>query len=368
MHNRQRGFTLIELLVVIAIIAVLIALLLPAVQAAREAARRSQCSNNLKQIGLALHNYHTANNSFPMGGSKGPYDMQGDTTSGGTPSTPGYTPSWDGWSSIALFTPFLEQQTIYSTMNFSYSPGWSGNYGQICNLTAFNTKIATLLCPSDGNAGQGGTAAGYTNINNYFASIGTTTANCCQNADANTTGLFAYETNYSIQQCIDGTSNTIAFGEGLTGEGGGSYTPAFRGDSTGDIGTNQAANLQDVRSLGSNAVTYVTADWQLCTAKWRTAGGVNGGPGWRWAVGAMGYTLFNTVAPPNTNGWGGCRMDCCVQAEHDHYVQCMSNHPGGANVLLADGSVRFIKGSVNILTWWALGTRAGNEVISSDSY
>ena len=112
-------------------------------------------------------------------------------------------------------------------MNFSYAPGWSGNYGQICNLTAFNTKIATLLCPSDGNAGQGGTAAGYTNINNYFASIGTTTANCCQNADANTTGLFAYETNYSIQQCIDGTSNTIAFGEGLTGEGSGSTRPLF---------------------------------------------------------------------------------------------------------------------------------------------
>ncbi len=368
MHHRPRGFTLIELLVVIAIIAVLIALLLPAVQAAREAARRSQCTNNLKQIGLALHNYHSGNNTFPMGGSKGPYNMAGATSAGGTPGTPGYTPTWDGWSSIALMTPFLEQQALYSSMNFSYAPGWTGQYGNICNTTVWNTKIATLLCPSDGNAGQGNTSGGYGNTDNYFASIGTTTANCCQNADANTTGLFAYETNYSIQQCTDGTTNTVAFAESLTGEGSGNYTPGFRGDSTGNIGSNQAANLQDVRSLGNNAVPYLKNDWQLCTAKWMTAGGTNGGPGWRWANGAMGYTMFNTVAPPNLNGWGGCRMDCCVQAEHDHYVNAMSNHPGGVNVLMADGSVRFVKSSIAITNWWALGTRAGGEVISSDGY
>jgi prepilin-type N-terminal cleavage/methylation domain-containing protein/prepilin-type processing-associated H-X9-DG protein len=368
----SRGFTLIELLVVIAIIAVLIALLLPAVQAAREAARRSQCINNLKQLGLGLHNYHSTNNVFPLGGSKGPYNFAYNTTAGGTVGAGNYTPTWDGWSSIALMTPYLEQQALYSAMNFSYAPGWTGNYGQICNMTVWTTKIATLLCPSDGYSGSTDISQGLGNTCNYLASQGTTTANCCSTISNTPTGIFGYEVGYGIQAVLDGTSNTIAFSESLTGEPGPAFRASFRGDSTGNLGGGQANNVLDVNSLGANAVTFLKNDWQKCTNKWATQGSgttnQNGGPGWRWANGAMGYTMFNTVSPPNYNGWGACRMDCCVQAEHAHYVNSMSNHSGGANVMMADGSVKFIKSTISLQTWWALGTKNNGEAISSDSY
>jgi prepilin-type N-terminal cleavage/methylation domain-containing protein/prepilin-type processing-associated H-X9-DG protein len=363
----SRGFTLIELLVVIAIIAVLIALLLPAVQAAREAARRSQCVNNLKQIGLGLHNYHSSNNTFPMGGSKGPNTQAGATTAGGTPGTTNYTPTWDGWSALAVMSPFMEQAPLYASMNFSYAPGVTGNYGQIGNLTAFQSKIAVFLCPSDGFAGQ-------VNINSYFASVGPTTINCCSNGNMTPPGLVGYETCFSIAAVIDGTSNTIAFSESLTGEPN-PATPAFRGNSTGNTGSALAANAVNVVNVaGGNLATIMSnlqTDWQACTVKWGSGtplNNFNSGAGWRWAQGAMGYSLFNTVATPNKNKWSACRVDCCVQAEHAHYVQAMSNHSGGVNVGLADGSVRFVKDSINPQMWWALGTKAGSEVIDASSY
>ncbi len=132
----QRGFTLIELLVVIAIIAVLIALLLPAVQAAREAARRSQCVNNMKQIGLAMHNYHSSNNSFPQGHSQG--------ASQANYSDKSYA-GWTEWSAQAEMLGFIEQGSIYNAINFSYCAGY--NYGWVCNSTGAFTTINSFLCP-----------------------------------------------------------------------------------------------------------------------------------------------------------------------------------------------------------------------------
>jgi prepilin-type N-terminal cleavage/methylation domain-containing protein/prepilin-type processing-associated H-X9-DG protein len=359
----RRGFTLIELLVVIAIIAVLIALLLPAVQAAREAARRSQCSNNLKQLGLAMHNYHTALNSFPMGASLNPYAV-------------GATTSWNCWSAQALMLGYMEQTPLYNAINFCYAPEWANNPAYFINLTVSNSVIATFICPSDGNSGKlnnNGNPA----LNSYAASQGTTTYGYpFSDTDYTTyhksTGAFAYQQAYSIAQFSDGTSNTVAFSEWVVNNSNPGQKP---GNATGNAGTT-ANRTNDVESLGTSlqqAIQIVQSDWNLCSAKFMSAGnaGVGNGPGFRWTTGAMGYSMFNTVVPPNGGGnvkWSACRMDCCVQAQHADYVNAMSNHPGGVNVLMADGSSKFIKSTVSVQTWWAIGTRGSGEVISSDSY
>src|SRR5438132_516061 len=154
---RRPGFTLIELLVVIAIIAVLISLLLPAVQSAREAARRAQCINNLKQMGIALHNYHTANDYFVLGSSRANFDY-------GPTSTASYP--WNDWSAQALLLGYMEQSPIYNSINFNLAPFASNVGGDAAANTVVYLRVSSFLCPSDGKAGQ-------QLINSYFVSMGT---------------------------------------------------------------------------------------------------------------------------------------------------------------------------------------------------
>ena len=347
-HDR-RGFTLIELLVVIAIIAVLIGLLLPAVQAAREAARRAQCVNNLKQLGLALHNYHSAIGSFPLGSAVAFSD-------------PGVLTSWGTWSAQSMLLPYVEQTPLYNSINF----GWTSWYGMgaALNSTAWNMNVQGFICPSDGLTGQH-------NNNNYFGSIGTTTD--FPNSTGESTGIFAHLRTYGINNVTDGTSNTIAFSEGLVGSLPGTSWVRWRDDLSTAAG--QRAKLPDANTN----IPLVLTDLQTCSTWWtqKTNGpDINQGNfqshGFRWGVGDPGDSLFQTLVPPNstTYPWANCRMDCGAGcgAVFTGYHNATSNHPGGCNVTMADGSVRFVKATIAMPTWWALGTKAHGEVLSADSY
>jgi prepilin-type N-terminal cleavage/methylation domain-containing protein/prepilin-type processing-associated H-X9-DG protein len=354
-RESRRGFTLIELLVVIAIIAVLIALLLPAVQAAREAARRAQCVNNLKQLGLGIHNYHQTNNCFPLGATYV------------TSSTGG---SWCNWSANALMLQFLEQGSLYSAINFSFAPepgpepdGGGASVGYNINSTAYNTKLGIFLCPSDGNAGR-------VNFSNYHASVGTTTTNTGSfntgtNSGGSSTGAFAMQAVYAVPDITDGTSNTVAYSEALCGDT--QATKPVRANGTGNSGSALASGKVDATTAG---LANINTDLAACATKFLTAFTADD-RGYRWGGGMMGYALFNTVMLPNGGGtytFNGCRVDCCDQTQSAHYLPATSNHSGGVNTLFCDGSVKFIKNTVASPVWWGLGTRAGGEVISSDSY
>ena len=201
MHSRILwGFTLIELLVVLAIIGVLVALLLPAVQSARDSTRRLQCMNNLKQIGLALHNYHQSVGTFPMGGSKNNRKLDQDSYD-----------QWSNWSAHAAILPSLEQSPMFNAINFDFAPEITDGVSHPMNATVNLAIVGVFLCPSDGRAGQQNTCS-------YHGSYGTTT-NDNYPQTGGCTGLFTVEQAYGIPNCRDGTSATVAFAEALVGDG-----------------------------------------------------------------------------------------------------------------------------------------------------
>ncbi|MFO0952918.1 MAG: DUF1559 domain-containing protein [Isosphaeraceae bacterium] len=361
---RRRGFTLIELLVVIAIIAVLIALLLPAVQSAREAARRAQCVNNLKQIGLGLHNYHSTHNVFPMGCSSGAWDA------------PGSYSVKQNFSALALMLPFVEQTQTYNALNFSW--GCEDSTSVLCyqiNKTGQNAKVNVFCCPSDPNAGVPDNN-GFPNTTNYYACVGTTMTwgllgNQAPWTNLNvtainmpSTGLFTWQASYGINSCTDGTSNTIAFSEAAVGTQ--SLRPRQRYLGLQGVQIAYSDMLYDAQADTTGAVARVL---QQCAQAWNDPGTgfIDQQRGENWAHGSMAMAMFNTIAEPNVynDTWTHCGRNASSRAVLSN---ADSYHPGGVNCTMADGSVKFIKDSVNRRTWMSLGTRAGGEVISADSY
>jgi prepilin-type N-terminal cleavage/methylation domain-containing protein/prepilin-type processing-associated H-X9-DG protein len=376
--RRRAGFTLIELLVVIAIIAVLIALLLPAVQSAREAARRAQCVNNLKQIGLALHNYESATGGFPwtQGTFTTVYPDIYNGLNGPAQGKGGNGIPWATFSSLALLLPHLEQTPAYNAINFAFGGNWYVGYDPASGamtgahdpvqMTAINFTIGSFLCPSD-SSGVG--------RNNYLASNGTSFDWWSRGEGAgalNRPGISGYDAGLTggssgTRAITDGTSNTIAFAERLRGDGAqGTYT---RGDiyravpiHTHFIGGDCAYVMNRPSCQDGLAAAVAECD-AFSQSNARSTWDYSG---FYWAAGSYNMTVFNFVLTPNhkvkdCSPWGDV-------ATGYGFITPRSNHPGGVNVVLADGSVRFIKDSINPQNWYALGTRAGGEIISSDSY
>ncbi len=362
-----RAFTLIELLVVIAIIAVLIALLLPAVQAAREAARCAQCVNNLKQIGLGMHNYHQAYDSFPSGA------LTLYKSSNGVNQN-----NWS-FSAHTRMLGNMEQQALFNAVNWSVG-AINDPYGQYANSTVTGTRLTVFLCPSNPAPGWLlGTGAPFSSFvapgNCYFASMGSSLEFSGQETGGPPNGVFQYDgiggKAIGIRDIQDGTSNTIGFGEWKTGDGNGNMISVpvdiiWVGSPPSGTGRNNGTMNMPNPILVSAFPAWLNTCRQGALAD-RTNQTSDLGRG--WAFGLNSYTLGNVLQAPNPK-----YPNCMTVSVSSNAIQnpgmwgLSSFHPGGANVLMCDGSVKYLKDSTNQTTIWALGSRAQGEIIDASSF
>jgi prepilin-type N-terminal cleavage/methylation domain-containing protein/prepilin-type processing-associated H-X9-DG protein len=373
-RRRPVGFTLIELLVVIAIIAVLIALLLPAVQSAREAARRAQCTNNLKQLGLALANYESATGAYPQCYAQ--RAASDPSNSGGEAGNSG----WGNYSIHAYLLPYMEQGAVYNAINFMTSSADNLDMGYYFQYTAITTKVNSFLCPSSplpiGNLYCGGVMTARFPGNNYWGSVGPTVLPW---ASATPPGIFSIvglgdPGAVGVRNVQDGTSNTIAFGEWKMGDFNSNLLSL---QDAINIMQNQVGNFgswNNVTTSSMPAAGQPAFQTFLTTCQGAAPGSLGKSTvnksmiGRDWDQGMFGHTLGTTLLPPNSpyyncnmESWGG-------DFDAPGMYNLSSFHPGGANAAFADGSVRFLKSSTAQNIIWYLGSKAGGEVISSDAY
>jgi prepilin-type N-terminal cleavage/methylation domain-containing protein/prepilin-type processing-associated H-X9-DG protein len=361
---RRRGFTLIELLVVIAIIAVLIALLLPAVQSAREAARRAQCVNNLKQLGLAVQNYISAQDAFPPLFTNFVTDL-------GYPNSI-KTGIWPlGWA-VALL-PMMEQQALFNTANYTFGAQ------NPPNSTLANTLLNALVCPSESSA----TGPHFNGWTNYAANFGGPSPIMAWSGPITpmSSGGFGTSTldytngnvgTHSLAAITDGTSTTACFGERLVGL---TSTANINAGSSGNA-LRVAYQVSLTLPVDTGNATQALQLVQACKAVPATSPSVPAGVNWYsggvW-TGSHGSTLrFNAYSHFNTPNGLTCidtsSGDTQTPGDFSDALTATSNHSGGVNIGFCDGSVHFIKNTINNQTWWALGSRNLGEIVSADAF
>jgi prepilin-type N-terminal cleavage/methylation domain-containing protein/prepilin-type processing-associated H-X9-DG protein len=343
MSRRRPAFTLIELLVVIAIISVLIGLLLPAVQKVRESANRLKCQNNLKQIGVALANYQSNDTPYPVG--------KGASYAG--------APVYARWSVHSQLLPYIEQQNLFQSIDFSFPPETPGMGGVIPfmpayqnpggqNAVACRTKVPIFLCPSDPAPLQ----PTWIGQNNYLASQGTQFL-CDLSEKLKSTvapnevpnGIFYFLSAVRYSDITDGLSQTCFFSEKLRGTG----VPNPRTDMF--VMPNQTtlnSTYQTCNGLNPNTATPLTSK-----------------QGASWVMGEMCCTTYNHVAGPNQRSCAGIGFPGNM-ANMAMQIPPSSNHPQGVNVLMGDGAVRFVPDSIDLLVWRAVGTRNLQEINAND--
>jgi len=352
MVRRQRGFTLVELLVVIAIIGVMVGLLLPAVQAAREAARRMSCSNNLKQLGLAFHNYHDTYRKLPHGSSPLMGDYNGTFVTANS--------NWHGYSPHTMILPFIEQQSLFDQFTFTsaHSSNTIAPPAAIAPLELARNQISGFLCPSDKDFPD----AGRRGWVNYAVNFGSNTG--WRGDIINANGMFVLNFTRNFKDVLDGLSNTIMIGEYVKGDNNSTVFDLRNGDV---VRSQPFGPMPTVFRLTNGVASPTQAELEAYGAQ--CLGGTGNhisGAGNRWSAPGQYLTAFNTLAPPN---W---RFPACMSGgggagDSQGLFPARSRHAGGVQVTLGDASVRFMTDSVNLIIYQSLGTIDGGEPIDTSN-